>query len=115
MIPWLDSTVAGLCVVTLFLAGGAAALTGQALAASWRPAWQGVLYGCLLGATDRFLNFALFGGDLLSLTGYVADTLFILAVVGIAYRVTLVRLMVRQYPWLYVPAGLFGWRDRDGA
>jgi hypothetical protein len=115
MIPWFDSTVAGLVVVTLFLAGGAAALMGQALASTWRPAWQGGLYGCLLGAADRFLNFALFDGLLLSATGFVLDTLFILAAAGIAYRVTQVRLMVRQYPWLYVPAGLFAWRRKDFA
>ena len=113
MIPYLDSTAGGLVVVTLFLAGGAAALMGQALASTWRPAWQGVLYGGLLGATDRFLNFALFDGALLSATGYCLDTLFILAVAGVAYRVTQVRLMIRQYPWLYAPAGLFGWRRKD--
>lgn len=112
MIPWLDSSIAGLLVVTVFLAGGAAILTGQALASTWRPAWQGILYGCLLGGADRFLNFALFDGVLLSPTGYLADTLFLLLLTGIAYRVTQARMMVRQYPWLYASAGPFGWREK---
>ncbi len=110
MIPLLDSTTAGLLVVTVFLAGGAAILMGQALASTWRPARQMVLYAGLLGATDRFLNFALFDGELLSLSGYLADSAFALIMAAIAYRITKSRLMVRQYPWLYAPAGLFAWR-----
>jgi hypothetical protein len=114
MIPVIHSTVPGLIVVTLFLAGGAAILMGQALASTWRPVRQVMLYGCLLGAADRFLNFALFEGVLSSPTGYIADTLFILIVAGTAYRITLARRMVRQYPWLYAPSGLFGWREIGG-
>ena len=35
--------------VTVILFGGAAFLMGQAIGGTWRPAWQNVLYGLLLG------------------------------------------------------------------
>src|SRR3546814_5991910 len=57
----------GLVVV---LIGGAAFLTGQAVATSWKPVWQVVLYGLLLAMAGRFLLFALFDGDLLALPGF---------------------------------------------
>jgi len=101
--------------VTCILAGAAAWLTGQAIAATWRPAWHVVLYAFLLGLADRFIVFALFEGELLSLVGYVVDSLVLLAVATTAYRLTLVAQMVRQYPWLYERAGAFGWRERTAA
>ncbi|HEV8028621.1 MAG TPA: hypothetical protein VGP50_14400 [Stellaceae bacterium] len=30
----------------------------------------------------------------------------------LAYRMTQVRLMLRQYPWLYEAGGPFSWRER---
>lgn len=99
--------------VTCILAGGAAWLTGQAVAATWRPAWQVVLYAFLLGLADRFIVFALFDGELLSLAGYVVDSLVLLAFAATAYRLTLVARMVRQYPWLYERTGAFAWRERS--
>ena len=59
--------------VTIVLFGGAAMLMGSALARTWRPFWQGMFYSALLGLASRFISFALFGGDLLSLSGYVVD------------------------------------------
>jgi hypothetical protein len=70
----LGSSLLGLIVLTLVLFGGAAFMTGQAVAATWRPAWNVVLYCALLGLADRFLHFALFEGQLLSVTGYAVDT-----------------------------------------
>lgn len=98
--------------LTLLLFGGAAAATGRALALNWRPAWQGLPYAVLLTAGDRFLIYALFGGPLLSLSGFVAAFLYLAGIVLLARRAALARLMVRQYPWLYVSAGPFGWRRR---
>lgn len=98
--------------LTVVVMGGAGYLTGRALAATWRPVWK-VLPPCLaLGAADRFLTFALFGGELLSASGYVADTLVILAAGLIAFRLTRARKMVMQYPWLYETRGPFSWRGR---
>ncbi len=90
----------------------AAYMTGQGLANLWRPAWQILMYGLMLGLVDRFLVFALFEGPLLSLAGYLIDTAILLAVAGVGYRLTQTHRMVSQYPWLYERAGLFSWRAR---
>lgn len=100
--------------VTVCLLGFAAFMTGQALATAWRPVWQVVFYGLLLGGADRFLAWALFQGELLSVAGYALDTAVILAISLLSYRLTLARRMVSQYPWLYDRAGPFGWRTRVG-
>jgi len=100
--------------VTGGLMGFCAFMTGQALAGAWRPLWQVIFYCVLLGFADRFLTWALFQGDLLLLSGYAIDTVYILAVGLAAYRLKLARRMIAQYPWLYERAGPFGWRRRGG-
>ena len=69
--------------------------------------------GMALGA--RFLSFALLGGPLLSLSGFLAVWGWLAAVALLARQATLARSMVRQYPWLYEHAGLLGWKARPGA
>ncbi|HKW52552.1 MAG TPA: hypothetical protein VJO12_02590 [Stellaceae bacterium] len=98
--------------LTLLLFGAAALATGRALARHWRPAWQMLIYAALLGLGDRFLLYALFDGELLSASGYLIGAAILLALVFVAYRVTLARRMVRQYPWLYEAAGPLSWRRR---
>lgn len=106
--PW--PSFAGMTIV---LFGAAAAMTGQALARNWRGAWQLAPYALLLAAGDRFLLYALFDAQLLSVTGYVIAALLLLAVAALAFRVTRARRMTTQYPWLYRRAGLLGWRERS--
>lgn len=101
--------------LTLIFFGLTAGLTGQALARTWRPAWQAVPYGLLLGAANRFLAYALFDEELLSGTGYLVSSVVIIVLTLAAYRLTRARKMVTQYPWLYEPAGPFGWREKRGA
>ena len=98
--------------LTLVLFGAAGLATGRALARSWRPAWQALPYALLLGIGDRFLLYALFDGELLSASGYGIAAAIVLALALLSYRATQARLMVRQYPWLYEPAGPFSWRER---
>lgn len=98
--------------ITLILAGSCAIMTGRALALNWRPDWQIILYCLLLAIADRFLIFALFEGDLVSLTGYAVDFAVLLLIAAAAFRLTRARQMVRQYPWAYERAGLAGWRER---
>lgn len=98
--------------VTVLFMGGCAFMAGQALASTWRPVWQVFPYALGLGLADRFLGFALFDGTLLSLPGYVTDAAVLLAITLAAYRLTLARRMVAQYPWLYRRTGLFGWASR---
>lgn len=98
--------------ITLIFMGACAFMTGQAVAATWRPLWQVVPYSLLLGFGDRFVIYALFQGDLFLLTGYLIDTAWLLAMLNFAYRVTRARQMVTQYPWLYERAGLLSWRPK---
>jgi hypothetical protein len=99
-------------LVTCLIGGSAAWATGRALADTWRPFWQAVLYLLLLGAAVRFAHFALFGSELLSPISYLADTAFLIAVGGLAWRFTRTKRMVTQYRWLYERTGPFTWRER---
>jgi len=110
MIGLLGSSIGVFIGVTVVLFGGAAILTGQGLAAAWRPVWQILPYGLLLAAGARFLTFALFEGELLSISGYVLQVLVLIGLEAVAYRATLAHKMVAQYPWLYERAGPFHWR-----
>ncbi len=98
--------------ITVMLMGFASGMTGQAVAKTWQPMWQIVPYAMLLGCADRFLTWGLFDGELLSLSGYVVDTLVLMAIGGLVYRLTLARNMVNQYPWMYERAGPLGWREK---
>lgn len=96
------------CVMMGFLAF----MAGSALAKTWRPLWQVIPYSILLGFAQRFLVFALFGGDLLSVSGYLIGTLVLLITAFSAYHLTLARQMVAQYPWLHERTGPFSWRRK---
>ncbi len=98
--------------LTLGVMGFASFMTGQGLAKTWRPMWQTVLYSVLLGFADRFLTWSLFEGELFHLSGYIIDTLVLLVICAVAYRLTLTRKMVTQYPWIYQRSGPFTWRRR---
>lgn len=100
--------------LTLCVFGFAAVMTGLALANNWRPWRQVLLYTVLLGAADRFLVYALFDGPLLSVTGYLIDTIALLLITSSAYRIARVRKMTSQYPWRYRRRGWLGWTSSDG-
>lgn len=94
------------------LVGLAAFLAGQAVASNWRSPWLAALYCLLLALGWRFLSYALFGAELLSPRGLLADLLVALAVGLLAYRITYVSRMVSQYPWLYRRRGLLAFEER---
>jgi hypothetical protein len=100
--------------MTVILSGGAAFMTGQALAGTWRPFWHAIPYALLLAAFDRFLIFGLFDGELLWLPGFLIDWAVLLALTVLAFRLQRAHMMVRQYPWLYERKGLFKWSERQG-
>jgi hypothetical protein len=108
----LGTSVGVFLGVTVALMGFTAFMTGQALANTWKPMWHALVYSALLGFAARFLIFALFEGELLSLSGYLADTAALILIALFAYRISHARKMVSQYPWLYERAGLFGWRPK---
>lgn len=100
--------------VTIVLAGGAAWMSGRAIARGWEPYWQAAAWMLLLGAAARFIHFSLFGGSLLSLHYYVVDTLILMGIAWLGHRVTLTRLMTRQYGFAYESASPLTWRPRAG-
>ncbi len=101
--------------VTVVLAGGAAYMMGQALAKTWRPIWQVLIYGLLLGLADRFMIYALFDGELLSLNGFMVDSATLLIIGFASWRYNQVKMMIKQYPWLYRRASPFHWVEQDSA
>ena len=99
-------------LVTLILGGGAAWLTGRAIAATWRPGWQVAAYMLILGAVVRFFHYALFGGTLVSLHYYLVDAAVCLLLGFAGFRATRVGQMVAQYRWINVRTGPLRWRRK---
>ena len=100
-------------LVSIVLGGGAAALAGRAIAKTWRPVWQVVAYGFILGAGVRFIHYSVFSGTLLSLHYYLVDTAVCVAFGLLGFRAARAAQMVTQYAWLIEPAGLLRWRRRQ--
>ena len=109
---YTEESLLQIIMVTGVIGGGAALLAGRAIARTWRPLGHLVAYMLMLGAGVRFVHFALFEATLLSPASYAADTLHLLAVGALSWRITRVNQMVRQYNWLYERAGLLNWRER---
>jgi hypothetical protein len=97
---------------TVILGGGGGWLTGRAIAGTWRPLWQVVVYALILGLAVRFIHFSLFGGTLLSPHYYLVDSLVCLALGLLGFRTTRVAQMVRQYRWINEAEGRMRWRRR---
>lgn len=112
MAPLLGTSLPVFVLITIFIIGFAAYMTGQALAATWKPVWHLLIYCALLGGAARFLIYALYEGQLWSMSGYIIGTAALVAIGLFAFRLNRARKMVSQYPWLYERAGLFGWRNR---
>lgn len=98
--------------ITVVLGGTGAWMTGRACAMTWRPYTTLVFYLMVLGVGIRFIHFSIFGGTLLSLHYYVADTVVLLIIGLLGYRYTRTNQMVRQYYWLYDRNGWIGWRSK---
>jgi hypothetical protein len=99
-------------LVTIILGGGAAALSGRAIATTWRPWWQVVAYSFILGAAVRFIHFSLFGGTLLSAHYYLVDSAVCMAFGFLGFRAARVAQMVTQYRWINEAEGLLRWRRK---
>jgi hypothetical protein len=112
---WIGSSPAVFIGLTVLLFGGAAFRTGQSLAEDWRPAWLAIVAALALGVADRGLTAALFDAPLLSTAPAAVASLYLVLVAVLGWRLTLAHKMVRQYPWLYTPAGPLSWRVRDTA
>ena len=101
-----------IALVTGAIGGGAAVLAGRAIAQTWRPFWSVLLYMAMLGGAVRFVHFALFEATLLSPVSYTADTLYLIVMGALAWRMTRAAQMATQYYWLYERTGPLTWRAR---
>lgn len=102
-------------LVTLFLGGGAAWLSGRAIASTWRPYRQAVIYSLLLACVVRFFHYALFEGELLSLQHFIVEAVFLLSVATLGFRAERAAQMATRYGWLFHQAGPFGWLAGGGS
>jgi hypothetical protein len=109
---YADESWLQVALITGALGGGAAFLAGRAIAQTWRPFWHVVVYMLLLGCAVRFVHFALFEGTLLSPASYAADSLYLLIIGALAWRMTRAAQMATQYHWLYERTGPLSWRER---
>ncbi len=99
-------------ILTVVIGGGAAWLTGRAIALGWKSLYQLAFFMLLLGASVRFFHFALFDGTLLSLHYYLVDTAVLMIMAGLGFRITRTNQMVTKYSWLYARTGPFTWKQR---
>jgi hypothetical protein len=104
--------IADFIIVTILLGGGAAYMTGRAVAHSWEPVTRAVAWMVLLTAAVRFIHFALFHGTLLSVHYYLADFIILAAAAVLGHRITRFRQMTRRYAWAIEPAGMLSWKLR---
>jgi len=124
----IGSTVPVFVALTLVIFGFAAFMAGQGLATTWRPLWQVVPYSLLLTVADRFFTWSLFDSDegvrvegaaevaeelsLWSGSAFLICAAILIVYCILGYRLTRVRQMVRQYPWLYEQTSPLSWRER---
>jgi hypothetical protein len=99
-------------LVTVILGGGAAGLSGRAIAETWRPWWQVVAYSFILGCAVRFIHFSLFDGTLLSPHYYLVDSAVCMAFGFLGFRAARVAQMTAQYRWINEPHGPLRWRRK---
>lgn len=110
-----EESLLQIALVTGLIGGGAAFLTGRAIAQTWRPFWHVLVYTALLGAAVRFVHFALFEAHLLSAPSYAADTVYLLILSTLAWRMTRAAQMATQYYWLFERSSPLTWRPRENA
>lgn len=101
-------------LVTVVMGGWLAWMTGRAMALTWKPTYQLVLYVLVLGLVVRFIHFALFEATLLTLHYYVVDTIILMAFAFAGWRYHRAKQMTTQYRWLFERTGPFGWKPRPG-
>lgn len=111
--PLWEVSIWEFLVVTVLLGGGAAFMTGRAIALSWLENWRLFLYIAILNLAVRFIHFSLFEGTLLSLHYYIVDLAVLLIIAFVGKRSTRAYQMATQYSFEFKRTGLFGWRRSE--
>ena len=107
-----NGSVVPFVLLTLAAGGGAAWRTGQAVAERWGELWPVAAYTLLIAAAVRFLHYALFDAELLSLASYAIDAMILIAIGLLAHRVRRARHITEQYPWMFERTSPLTWRAR---
>jgi hypothetical protein len=118
-----EKSFAAFFLITIVLGGGAAFMAGRALARTWKPFARAVLYMLLLGLAVRFLHWGLFSdatyaswremqGTLFSVHYYVVDTVILMGMAALGYRLERARQMTSQYGWIYERTSPISWKKR---
>jgi len=102
-------------LVSVAMGGGAAFMSGRAIAATWRPWWHIIVYMLILAAGVRFIHFALLEGTFISPHYYATDFAVCLLFGFFGFRVTRARQMARQYGFRNIRTGLLTWARRSAA
>jgi hypothetical protein len=110
---YAEESLLQIVLVTGVLGGGSAFLAGRAIAQTWRPFWHLLIYMAMLGAAVRFVHFALFDATLIAPASYVVDTLWLVILGSLAWRMTRAAQMATQYYWLYERTSPLTWRARE--
>jgi hypothetical protein len=87
-------------LVTVIMGGLAAYATGSAIAATWRPRWQLLVYGVLVAAAVRFIHFAMFEEPFLAPRSFLVDLVVLIVAAVAGFGITRRRQMREQYDWL---------------
>ena len=108
----IGASLGDFLLVTLFLGGGAAWLTGKAVARSWESYVHLVAYCALLACAVRFCHFALFQATLFDLEPLVVEFVLLASIATLGFRAMRQRQMTVQYGWMYEREGHVAWRPR---
>jgi len=99
-------------LMTFTLFGWCSYQLGKAMANTWQHISLMIFYVFLLTAFDRFLLFALFEQELLSVIMFFIDFITLSIISLISYRITKISYMVNQYPWKYQKSGFFSYKNK---
>lgn len=102
-------------LVTIIIGGGAAWLSGRAVARAWQSRRRLVVFMLFLTFAVRFLHYALFEGHILTFHYYLVDAVVVLVLGLLGFQFQRAEQMSRQYRWIYERNGPFSWRTKSGA
>ena len=100
-------------ILTVIMGGGAAFMAGRSLAGGWRGIGRLLVYMIPFTAGVRFLHYALFGGQLTSLSHFIVHGAIVSGFALLGYRMRRTQQMTSQYPWLYERSGPMSWRSKN--
>ena len=96
-------------LLTVVLGGAGAIASGRSIAGTWRSFSIVPVYMVILAAVLRFLQYALFQGDLLNGPEFLVTLVVVLIAAACGYRSRRAEQMSTQYSWLYTKSGPLGW------